>query len=137
MAHVRCQQAVEPNEVIVRAWRQCGQAGDDVHGCTDVAGGRHALTQFQGAAIHYRISVDASAARKRLRLHTPGAAEALCPAHEGFSLDAAVASKAGDRRKIERLCRYVPRPAGSAHPASLHLRDRVAQVASPAQAAPD
>jgi hypothetical protein len=32
-------------------------------------------------------------------------------ARDGFSLNAAVACKAGDRRKLERLCRYVARPA--------------------------
>jgi hypothetical protein len=82
--------------------------------------GEDALTQLQGAAVRYRIAVGPIAGRRTLRLHTPEAAldgsgrEPLKPftaARDGFSLNAAVACKAGDRRKLERLCRYVARPA--------------------------
>ena len=60
------------------------------------------------------------AGRKTLRLHTPGAAleepgreqpKPFTADRDGFSLNAAVACKAGDRRKLQRLCRYVARPA--------------------------
>jgi hypothetical protein len=80
-----------------------------------------ALTQLQGASIRYRIAVGSIAGRKTLRLHTPGASsldgagreqpKPFTAARDGFSLNAAVACKAGDRRKLERLCRYVARPA--------------------------
>ena len=82
--------------------------------------GEDALTQLQGAAVRYRIAVGPIAGRKTLRLHTPGAAldgsgreppKPFTAARDGFSLNAAVACKAGDRQKLERLCRYVARPA--------------------------
>ena len=80
--------------------------------------GEDTLTQLQGASIRYRIAVGPIAGRKTLRLHTPGAAcesaqqpKPFTAARDGFSLNAAVACRAGDRRKLERLCRYVARPA--------------------------
>ena len=55
---------------------------------------------------------------KTLRLHTPGAAletaaqpKPFTAARDGFSLNAAAACKARARRKSERLCRDVARPA--------------------------
>ncbi|MDH3671344.1 MAG: transposase [Gammaproteobacteria bacterium] len=82
--------------------------------------GEDALTQLQGASIRYRIAVGPIAGRKTFRLRTPGVAlegpgreppKPFTAARDGFSLNAAVACKAGDRRKLERLCRYVARPA--------------------------
>jgi hypothetical protein len=82
--------------------------------------GEDALTQLQGAAVRYRIAVGPVAGRKTFRLHTPGAAldgpggeppKPFTAARDGFSLNAAVACKAGERRKLARLCRYVARPA--------------------------
>jgi len=78
--------------------------------------GEDALTQLQGASIRYRIAVGPIAGRKTLRLHTPGAAlegsgrepanpKPFTAARDGFSLNAAVACKAGERGKLERLCR--------------------------------
>ena len=65
-----------------------------------------------------RIAVGPIAGRKTLRLHTPGAAletaaqpKPFTAARDGFSLNAAVACNARDRRKLERLCRDVARPA--------------------------
>ena len=80
--------------------------------------GEDALTQILGASIRYRIAVGPIAERKTLRLRTPVVAiEAREPAkpftaaRDGFSLNAAVACRADERRKLERLCRYVARPA--------------------------
>ena len=57
------------------------------------------------------------AGRKTLRLQAAGAvgarvepAKALTATRDGFSLNAAVACRAGERKKLERLCRYVARP---------------------------
>lgn len=36
---------------------------------------------------------------------------ALCADAHGFSLHAGVRSGAGERKKLERLCRYITRPA--------------------------
>jgi len=80
-----------------------------------------ALTQIQGASIRYGIAVGPTPERKPLRLRTPGAdpdrpqqPKPLTAARYGFSLNAALACKADERRKLERLCRYVERrPAGA------------------------
>jgi hypothetical protein len=42
--------------------------------------------------------------------HSDPEASARVPQHGGMSLDADVAVPAGDRRRLERLCRYVARP---------------------------
>ena len=82
--------------------------------------GEDALTQLQGASIRFAVAVGPIAGRKTLRLHTPGAAldgpgreppKPFTAARDGFSLNAAVGCNAGERRKLERLCRYVARPA--------------------------
>ena len=80
--------------------------------------GEDALTQLQGASIRFAVAVGPIAGRKTLRLHTPGAglegrapAKRLTAERDGFSLNAAVACGAEERRKLERLCRYVARPA--------------------------
>ena len=82
------------------------------------ADGEDALTQLQSASIRYRIAVGPIAGRKTLRLHTSGialerlqSAKPFTAARDGFSLNAAVACKATERRRLERLCRYVARPA--------------------------
>lgn len=77
-----------------------------------------ALRQLQGASIRYRIAVGPIAGRRALRLQTPGVAregqapvKPLTAERDGFSLNAAVACRGDERRKLERLCRYVARPA--------------------------
>ena len=67
--------------------------------------------------MRYRIAVGPVAGRKMLRLHAPGAvatnvesAEPLTTTRDGFSLNAAVACRADERKKLERLCRYVTGP---------------------------
>jgi hypothetical protein len=77
----------------------------------------NSLAQLQSAAVRYRIAVGPIAGRKSLRLHTPGAAlpiqepaKPLTATRDGFSLNAAVACRADERRKLEQLCRYVARP---------------------------
>ena len=80
--------------------------------------GEEALTQLQSSSIRYRIAVGPIAGRKTLRLYTPGAAlrgahppKPFTAARDGYSLNAAVFCKAEERRKLERVCRYVARPA--------------------------
>ncbi len=75
------------------------------------------LAPLQSASVRYRIAVGPIAGRKSFRLHTPGAAldtvepaKPLTATRDGFSLNAAVACRAEERRKLERLCRYVARP---------------------------
>jgi hypothetical protein len=74
-----------------------------------------AIEQLQGASITYRIAVGPQQGRKVFTLQTLPASEE--PFDDGlgqvagFSLHAGVAAKANQRRKLERLCRYISRPA--------------------------
>jgi len=78
-----------------------------------------AMNQLQGHSITYRIAVGPQQGRKVFTLQT-------IPSWEdddfgiqqvgkiaGFSLHAGVATKTRERKKLERLCRYISRPAVS------------------------
>lgn len=73
------------------------------------------LDTVLGHAITYRIAVGPNAGRKVFTLQTVPAMET--PARrqlaqlDGFSLHAGVATQAHQRHKLERLCRYIARPA--------------------------
>ena len=75
-----------------------------------------ALTPLQAAACTYRIALGPRGRQKVLSLQTlpSRAADATRPgcvnAH-GFSLHAAVRCGAHQRKELERLCRYITRPA--------------------------
>jgi hypothetical protein len=75
-----------------------------------------ALTPLQAAACTYRIALGPRAGQKVLSLQTvpSRAADSTQPgcvnAH-GFSLHAAVRCCAHQRKELERLCRYITRPA--------------------------
>ena len=83
------------------------------------------MDQLLGHSITYRIAVGPQAGRKVFTLQTLPA----CDPEEsfgdtlgkvgGFSLHAGVAAKAGERKKLERLCRYIARPAVSEQRLSL------------------
>ncbi len=77
------------------------------------------LDHLLGYSITYRIAVGPQAGRKVFTLQTlPG-----CDPEDqfgepvgkvaGFSLHAGVSAKADERKKLERLCRYISRPAVS------------------------
>lgn len=75
------------------------------------------LAQLQSASVGSPLAVDLIAGRNTFRLHTPDAAlpiqqpaKPLAATRDGFSLNAAVVCSADERRKLERLCRYVARP---------------------------
>ena len=75
------------------------------------------MTSLQGHSITYRIAVGPQAGCKVFTLQTlPASGE---PFDEGigqvagFSLHAGVAARADERLKLERLCRYISRPAVS------------------------
>ncbi len=76
------------------------------------------MSQVMGCSISYRIAVGPQAGRKVFTLQT------LPPTDDesyggsvgkvsGFSLHAGVSAKAHERRKLERVCRYITRPAVS------------------------
>ena len=79
------------------------------------------MDQLLGHSITYRIAVGPRAGRKVFTLQTLPA----CDPEEaftdtvgkvaGFSLHAGVAARADERKKLERLCRYISRPAVSRH----------------------
>jgi hypothetical protein len=77
------------------------------------------------SAITYRIAVGPQAGRKVFTLQTLPACDPEEPFGDtvgkvgGFSLHAGVAAKAGERKKLERLCRYIARPAVSEERLSL------------------
>jgi hypothetical protein len=74
------------------------------------------LRSLQAAACTYRVAYGPRAGQKVLCLQTVSrrreyAAPALCANAHGFSLHAGVRSGAGARKTLERLCRYITRPA--------------------------
>ena len=78
-----------------------------------------------GHSITYRIAVGPQQGRKVFALQTLPNCESVDPftctaGHAaGFSLHAGVATKAHERDQLERLCRYVARPAVSTQRLSL------------------
>jgi len=74
------------------------------------------LTPLQAASCTYRIALGPRAGQKVLNLRTvPGrdekATAGLCTDAHGFSLHAGVRCGAEQRQELERLCRYITRPA--------------------------
>ena len=75
------------------------------------------MSQLCGHSITYRIAVGPQAGRKVFTLQTLPASDE--PFDDGvgkvagFSLHAGVAARADERKKLERLCRYISRPAVS------------------------
>ncbi len=69
------------------------------------------------SSITYRIATGRDAGRKVVTLQTlPGEADPLdgeAGQVGGFSLHAGVAAQAHEGDKLERLCRYIPRPRKS------------------------
>ena len=71
---------------------------------------------MQAASCTYRIALGPRAGQKVLSLRTvPSRDEKYTPARcaeaHGFSLHAGVRSGAHQRKELERLCRYITRPA--------------------------
>jgi len=80
------------------------------------ADGDSALTPLQAAACTYRIALGPRAGQKVLSLQTVPSRQANstqpgCVNAHGFSLHAAVRCGADQRKELERLCRYITRPA--------------------------
>ena len=77
------------------------------------------MDQLRGHSITYRIAVGPQAGRKVFTLQTLSACEPEDQFGDtvgkvaGFSLHAGVAARAHERKKLERLCRYITRPAVS------------------------
>jgi hypothetical protein len=76
------------------------------------------MQQVLGCSVSYRIAVGPQQGRKVFTLQTIPAWEdddrfAQVAKESGFSLHAGVAAQAWERQKLERLCRYISRPAVS------------------------
>ena len=76
-----------------------------------------AMGAIVGASITYRLAFGPNAGRKALTLQTvpvrtePRKGSDLVTKQAGFSLHAGIACKSHQRKKLERLCRYITRPA--------------------------
>ena len=81
------------------------------------------MTPLLGHSITYRIAVGPQAGRKVFTLQTlPASGELFddgAGKMAGFSLHAGVAARADERKKLERLCGYISRPAVSEQRLSL------------------
>ena len=79
------------------------------------AGGDDGLDALRMSSITYRIATGTQAGRKVVTLQTlPGDAGPLegdAGKVGGFSLHAGIAAEAHESPKLERLCRYIARPA--------------------------
>ena len=76
------------------------------------------MNQLLGHSITYRIAVGPQAGRKVFTLQTLPACEPddyadTAGKASGFSLHAGVAARSDERKKLERRCRYISRPAVS------------------------
>ena len=72
---------------------------------------------LQGHSLTYRIALGPQTGRKVFTLYTLPPVD-MDETHSGtvvqvagFNLHAGIAARAGQRRKLERLCRYIARPA--------------------------
>ena len=80
------------------------------------------LDELRGHSITYRIALGPHVGRKAFTLQTlPSSGDDERPAARanGFSLHAGVVAAADQRDKLERLCRYITRPAVSTQRLSL------------------
>jgi hypothetical protein len=78
------------------------------------------MNHLQGSSITYKIAVGSQQGRKVVTLKTLPSRDELDESSDqalakvgGFSLHAGVSAKANQRDKVERLCRYIARPAVS------------------------
>lgn len=89
------------------------------------------MEQLLGHSITYRIAVGPQQGRRVFTLQTLPACDPEdqfgdSPGNvAGFSLHASVAAKAHERDKLERLCRYIARPAVSEKRLSLTAQGKV------------
>ena len=87
--------------------------------------------QLLGSSVTYRIAVGPQQGRKVFTLQTlpdvgsDNLSTTVVGEVSGFSLHAGVATKANERSKLERLCRYITRPPVSTKRLSMTRNGRV------------
>ena len=77
---------------------------------------QNVIDEFAAASVRYRIAAGPGAGQRTLTLRSPALARPATPKpltvnHQGFSINAAVACTAQQRSKLERIARYIARPA--------------------------
>jgi hypothetical protein len=96
---------------------------------SDNAGSEDGMDALRMSSITYRIATGRDAGRKVVTLQTlPGNASPLegeAGMVGGFSLHAGVAAEAHESHKLEKLCRYITRPAISEKRLSISPQGRV------------
>jgi len=67
------------------------------------------MHQLHGSSVTYRVAVGPRQGRKVFTLQTmpPSDPEEWVGKVDGFSLHAGVATKSHERKKLERICRYI------------------------------
>jgi len=90
------------------------------------------LPHLLGSSITYRVAYGSQQGRKVFTLQTlpPDTTEEPRQTVSGFSLHAGVATKAHDREKLERICRYIARPAIAEQRLSLTQLDFISKLAA-------
>ena len=89
------------------------------------------MIEHQSYSITYRIAIGPQKGKKIFSLQTlppifdQTESAVLVGKSAGFSLHAGVSVKANQRDKLERLCRYISRPAVSVHRLSLTPQGKV------------
>ena len=86
--------------------------------------------QIQGSSITYRVAFGPRKGQKVLSLQTVPAKEnprqdKHLAKYSGFSLHAGVSTKANERKKLERICRYISRPSVSEDRLSINNKGQV------------
>ena len=89
----------------------------------------NAFDHIQASSITYRIALGKNKGQKALTLQTVPTREKKqkpnLAKHSGFSLHAGVACKGSERKKLERICRYISRPSLSEERLSLNANGQV------------
>ena len=87
------------------------------------------MQQLLGHSITYRVAVGPQQGKKVFTLQTVPATESdgnsRVAQESGFSLHAGVAAQHWERKKLERLCRYITRPAISEKRLSITPADNI------------
>ena len=88
-----------------------------------------AFGRIQGASITYCIAFGKNKGKKALSLQTIASSaqrqDKYLARSSGFSLHAGVSNKATERKKLERICRYIARPSVSEERLSMNQRGQV------------
>lgn len=89
-----------------------------------------ALAKLQAGAVTYRFTLGPNKGKKALTLKTApendhNSTSGLVATNSGFSLHAGVAMAGNEREKIEKLCRYIARPAVALDRLTLNSKGQV------------